>query len=316
MRPFTPVQLCSILVFAALSVPSACATADEDTYAPTLETLRKNAEPLGTILDERVAELLPAGSYTVRLDDTLGGGTVAEGYVHLPAGGDPLTDCTYEITVDQTRGGGSTGSAEYATVYTMVKPSGGDSFVKIVRTTSSDDDEQAAVGVWFSGDDPNMFGPLILFPPFHLVERGGMGYYWCGVGRIDEVARLADPGTGLLAWDSEQFAYVAAVLRDDWFRQIGELGGWGVDDWSNDLDTYLVPMYEGVLENSPTRVTKQDDGTVTIVAGGDRMTLTFTPTAERGIERPAGTETFLEKVAKADGDLVKLGELLLPDDLG
>lgn len=277
----------------------------------------------GTILDQSVTDLLPAGSYTVELEDRLGGGTFAKGFVHLTSSGDPIDDCVYEVDVEQTRGG-SDGTEEYTTSYTMVKPPGADSFTQVTRTRSTDEADRAAVGVWTSGDDPNGLSPFFVFPLFQLVERGGAGYYWCGIGLLDEVTRLADPDTGMLEWDRERFAGTAMVLREEWFRSVGELGGWGDGYWLDELDAYLqAPMYDAILENSPTRIALDADGVVTMVVGEDpdspvagemsgRITVTFTPTDYRGVGRPDGAKTFLEKVKEAGGDPVKLAQLIDP----
>ena len=320
----TTIPFRSQVAFVLLFTLAACSSASSDVAEEgTLKDLEEQAMPLGTVLDERITELLPAGSYNIEFEDNLGGGTVARGYVHLPVSGDPTDECAYEVDVEQTSVEPGTDTEIYTVFYSTIKPVGPDSFTKIVKIEekSVKDDsykEHYSVGVWGSGDDPmNPSAPMVLFPAFILVERGGMGYLWCGIARIAEVARLADATTGLIGWDQTQFAYTAAVIQDSWYKQIAELGGLG-DKWYKPLEAMPVPAFTAVLDNSSARITKDNAGVVTITSvspqGLRTFNITLTPTAERSITRPSGVKTFIERIAEVKGDQEAILKILEPED--
>lgn len=320
----TKISFRSQVSFALLCTLAACSSARSDVAEEgTLKALEEQAMPLGTVLDEKVANLLPAGSYNIEFEDNLGGRTVARGYVHLPVSGDPTAECAYEVDVEQTSVEPGTDTELFTVFYSTIKPVGPDSFTKIVKIEekSVQDDSYKgyySVGVWGSGDDPNtLTAPIVPFPAFILVERGGRGNFWCGIARIAEVARLADATTGLIEWDQTQFAYTAAVISDSWYKQIAELSGLG-DKWYKPLEAMQVPAFTAVLDNSPTRIAKDNAGVVTITSvsphGLRTFTMTLTPTAERSITRPSGVQTFLERVAEVKGDQEAIFKILEPDD--
>jgi len=256
-----------------------------------------------TAYDPAVTDRLPIGPHDVNLVFSIGGETGAtdtkiSGYLNLPRDYDLRHECAFELSgVEQTRDGTSH-------TYEFKKAAGGPAWRRLVETTSLELGDQ--VGQWFAGDDPAGPAPVLLFPPLLLGDIAG-GDYWCNLRRIDQVASLTNPDTGLLTWDNTRFAEVVQANTDAWlvgFLTAGGLSGKEFDRTARMFSEMAQPTYSSFLGNMELSATR-DEKAVTFVAnttGTDRqvfLTVEFTPTDARTVDAVIGVQTYFEQLAAA-----------------
>jgi hypothetical protein len=267
--------------------------------------------PMPTNSSAAVTALLPVGphemTFTFALSGAAGSTTVdVSGYLDLPESYDLEGACAFDLVATEVHTPMPGEGEATTTSYTFTKENSGPAWR---RVDSTDDDYLAdAAQQWFAGDDPEGPAPVILLPQLMLDDLAG-GEFWCNLRRTDQVARLADPATGRLAWNQAAFQDVIAANMDAWLVAVAdaaEMDGSDRDKFLRSSSELATPVFSTMLENAELEVTRTGTAlTWTLYKPSEEarkvmITATFTPTQERRVAAVSGALTFAEKLAADD----------------
>jgi hypothetical protein len=248
--------------------------------------------------DAAVAALLPSGPQQVHIVSEMGEVTVeTTGYIDLGTSGDG-SDCSYDLTVVADRSLLEGEGPESVTLETRKAP-GGDAFY---RSNPLRKGASAEWGEWVDGN--GYFWPPVLFfglfapaVPAQVFEELGL----CAMAFLDKLTVVADPSTGLLAWDTDAIGQLrthAAIRWTDRLLDATEAAG-RVRATAQEVlaETLAAAPMTSLMVRHELSVAVEGD-TVTFAQSTDSgpawITARFTPTGAAAVAAPDAVGYFAQ----------------------
>ena len=298
------VRTIALLVTVAAAV-AACSQSDTRATVPT-------AQPL----DARVTDLLPIGPHELTLTHTQASSAgslsiTATGYIELSESYDATQDCSFEIEVQYDFVDKFDNTNSSTTRYEFTKAPGSGGWHRVVQSTNLlyTTGQDIEIGTWVDSADPA--APDVLLPHPLLMTDSGNTAIWCALRNADQVARLADPATGLLEWDAAGVVAMQNAGMEAWVEDLADAVGVSgsarsefVRKWRTLTET-TTPLAIGDAQHRLVRdangyrwdVSWAYAGVET--ADGSQFTMVFAPTEPRRIA-DVDAMTYFERVATSE----------------
>jgi hypothetical protein len=258
-----------------------------------------------TAVDSRVTELLPIGAYQLEFDAKFDGPMASHrsgsGYIELPEDYNMLDGCAYDITFKETFP-----RLQREEVTQDTKSRNGYSWTRLV----SGESDYREVGRWTTADDIEQAGGVFLELPIALAFGSAEEGRWCSVRRIDQIANLSDPATGVLRWDPEAITGLAEVFTQTaLYTQVMYRPLEGISKREAERARRTAwdaqaqvpgPEYKTVQKNQQLRITREGERLVLSYyktgTAAPYARFVFTPTAVKEIADVKGIPTYREKL--------------------